>query len=57
MDNPFLVRMLHRLTNIEKQAETLLDGKATFVAVLGDGNAPHQHHDEERPPTTGFARV
>ena len=44
VDDCLLMRMLDRSTEIDKQRQTVLDGQAGFVTVLGDGDPFHQLH-------------
>ena len=50
MNDPFLVRMLHAGTNIEKQFEPLFDTNLVFVAATRQRLTFQQLHDEERSP-------
>ena len=46
VDNRFLMRMLHTLTDLYEEAQALMDGEAMPVAVIGNGQAGHVLHDE-----------
>ena len=57
MDDPFLMRVLHGLTNGDEQLETLTGRQAVFVAVAGDGNPLDELHHEVRPAAAAACRV
>ena len=46
MDDAFLVRVLYRLTDGDKQPEPFMSRNLILVAELGDLDAAHQFHDE-----------
>ena len=48
MDDPFLVRVLHRPADIDKQLQTLARREHLLVTVIRDGHSAHQLHDEIR---------
>ena len=49
MDDPLLMRVLHRLADGDKQFQTLARCQLGLITVLGDGHAADQFHYEERP--------
>ena len=49
MDDPFLVRVLDGLADLDEQVEPFLGGEIILVAVVGDADAAHQFHHEIRP--------
>src|SRR6266566_3155699 len=49
MDHCLLMRVLHRLTDIDKESQALGSWQVVLVAVVRDGNTAHQFHDEIRP--------
>ena len=57
MDDPFLMRVLDRLADLDEQLEPLVRGEIVLVAVIGDLHAAHQFHDEVGPARFGRARV
>ncbi len=50
MDDPFLMRVLHRLADIGEKGDALRRGEPLLVAVVGDLYPAHQLHDKEGPP-------
>ena len=48
MDHAFLMGVLHRVAHRDEQRQAVPGGKAVHVAVLCEGNAPHQLHHEVR---------
>ena len=57
MDDPLLVRVLHRLADRHEQLQPLARRQLIVVAVLGDRHALDQLHDEVRPAGLGGAGV
>ena len=57
MDHALLVGMLDRLADRHEEFQALARREPLLVAVLGDGNALDQLHDEERPARLGAAGV
>src|SRR5215471_2841243 len=55
MNDAFLMRMLHRVADLDKQLQPFLGGEIMLIAVLGDLYPPHQLHHEVGP--TGFSRA
>ncbi len=53
VDNPLLMGMLHRMANRDEQFQTLLRREVVLVAVVGDGDAADQLHDEVGPASRG----
>jgi len=51
VDDPLLVRVLHRLADLYKELQPVVDRQAVAVAVLGDRDALDQLHDEVGPAT------
>ena len=49
MDDPLLMRVLHRVTDVHEQFEPILRREAVLVAVLRDRDALDQLHHEVRP--------
>ena len=50
VDDALLVRVLHRLANLDEQVEPLRGGELVLLAVVGDLDSAHQLHDEIRTP-------
>jgi hypothetical protein len=48
MDDSFLVRMLDRVADGGEESEPIRGREVRLIAVVGDANAAHQFHDEER---------
>ena len=46
MDDPLLVRVLNRLADVHEQFQPVGDRQVVAVAVVGDGDAADQLHDE-----------
>ena len=57
MDDPFLVGVLHGMTNRLEQLQPFSRRKFLAVAEFGDGLALHQLHHEERPAEECHARI
>ena len=57
VDDPFLVRVLHRLADLDEQFEPGPHGQPLPVAVLDDGRPIHQFHHEKRLAGRGGAAV
>jgi hypothetical protein len=57
MDEAFLVGMLDSLADRPEQLQPLPDRQAVLIAVIGDGHAAEQFHDEIRPARGGFAGI
>ena len=57
MNHAFLVRVLDGPANLNEQFEPFVGGQMVFVAIIGDLDAPHQFHDEERPARVRGARI
>jgi hypothetical protein len=49
MDYPFLVRVLDRMADREKELEPVHRTEAVLIAVFSDPNAAHQLHDKKGP--------
>ena len=52
MNDAFLMRVLNRLANLNKQVQPFASRQVVLVTVVGDFDAAHQFHDE-----VGTARV
>lgn len=48
MNDPFLMRVLDRMTNLREQFEPLVRTEIILVAVIRDFNPAHQFHHKER---------
>ena len=57
VDDPLLVRVLHRRADLAEQRQPVRQAEAVLVAVLGERDALDQLHDEERPAVVGRAGV
>jgi hypothetical protein len=57
VNDALLMGMLHGLTEVKEKLEPLAWRQPVVVAVLGDGHALDQLHDEVRPAAGGFASV
>jgi len=57
MDDPLVMRVLHRVADLQEQIQPLLDGQLVPIAVLGDGYARHEFHDEIGPAPLGSPGV
>ncbi len=57
VDHALGVGVLHGLADRYEECETLGDGQAGVVAILGEGDALDVLHDEERPARLGRAAV
>ena len=57
VDDPFLVRVLDGLANLDEQVEPIARGKPGFVTILRDLDAAHQFHDEVGPAGVGCAAI
>ena len=57
MNNPLLVRMLHRLADLDEQSEAIGGGKMILLAEVRDLDAAHQFHNEERPAALRGTRM
>ena len=53
MDDPLLMRMLNRLTDLHEEFESLLRCQLPLIAELGDRDATDQLHDKVRPANRG----
>ncbi len=51
VDDPLLVRVLHRRAHLAEQREPGAQVEAMGVAILGDRDPFHQLHDEEGRPS------
>jgi hypothetical protein len=61
VNDPFLMRVLHRLADRDEQFQPFADGEPSLVARLGDGESLDQVHDEvrssaARSASKGFGR-
>ena len=54
---PFWCACWIGLADLDEQLQPLAGGQVVLVAVVGDLDAPHQFHDEERPAGLGRAGV
>ena len=57
MDDPFLVGVLDRLTDLDEQPQSLARAQDVFVAELVDSGPAHQFHHEVRPSGSRGASV
>ena len=57
MNDPLLMRVLDCVADRHEQFESFLGSELVAVAILGDGNAADQLHDEVRPACVGGAGV
>ncbi len=57
MDDPPLVRVLHRQADVDEQLHARAWFEALLIAIVGDGDALDQLHDEERPAAGRRATV
>ena len=57
VDDPLLVRVLHRRADLAEQGEPGVQVEAMGVAILGDRDPLDQLHDEERAAVVGRAGV
>ena len=57
VDDALLMGMLHGLTDREKQLQPLPGRETVGIAVVGDGHALDQLHDEVRPAAAGLAAI
>ena len=57
VDDPLLVRVLHRRADLAEQRQPLRQAEPVLVAVVGERDALDQLHDEERPAAVGGAGV
>ena len=53
VDNPLLMRVLNRVTDLDEQIQPLAGGQVLLVAIPGDRNPFDQLHHEVRPPALG----
>ena len=53
VDDPLLVRVLHGRANLPEERQAFGQAEAVLVAIVGQGDALDQFHDEERVPTLG----
>ena len=53
VDDALLVRVLHRLANLDEQVEPLPGGELVPLAVVGDLDPAHQFHHEVGPSRVG----
>ena len=57
VDDALLVRVLHRLANLDEQVEPLPGGELVPLAVVGDLDPAHQFHHEVGPAQVGRAGI
>ena len=57
VNDPFLMSVLDRLTNLPEQLESLLNGHPGIVAVRGKRNSLHILHHKEWPPMLGQSAI
>ena len=57
MDDALLMRVLHRVADVDHQLDALAGTESVAVAVFRDRDAVHELHHEVRPPGLGRARV
>jgi hypothetical protein len=57
MNNAFLVGMLERATDLDKELKPFFGGKFVLVAVLGDFDSTDQLHHKKGPTAVGGAGV
>ena len=57
VDDPLLVRVLHRRADLAEERQPLREAEPVLVAVVGERDALDQLHDEERPAAVGGAGV
>ena len=57
VDDPFLMRVLHGVADLDEKIEPLGGGKFRLVAVVGDPDPANQFHDEVGPPELGHTGV
>jgi len=49
MNDAFLMRMLHGITDLEEELQPFFDGQLVSVTMLSDGHAGHEFHDKIGP--------
>ena len=57
VEDRLLVGMVHRVADRHEQLEPLAQAQPVAVAVVGDGHAAHQLHDEVRSAVVGGPRI
>jgi hypothetical protein len=57
MNDPFLMSMLHRRTDLTEQLQPLANRKLHLIAVIRQRDAFDQFHHEVRPPLLGHAPI
>ena len=57
MDDSLLMGMLHRVTDVDKQAKSFFQAKLMLLAILGDRHAPHQFHHKVGSSRLGRSRI
>jgi hypothetical protein len=57
MNNPLLMRMLNRRTNLYKKSKSLLRGQIIRVAIFRDLNSTDQFHYKVWPPIVRCSRI
>jgi hypothetical protein len=57
MNDALLMRMLHRVADLNEQLQAFTHADAILVTVLGDLDPIHQFHDKVRPPRLGGSGI
>ena len=57
MNDALLVGVIHGLAGLDEEAQALLGREPLAIAVVGEGQAPHELHDEVGPSRLGGAGV
>ena len=57
VDDAFLVGVLDAAADLPKEADAVLEGQLVGCAIVGDGRAAQQLHDEEGPTVWGHAGI